>query len=77
MNGLRKLIRKLIKEIYQESSSSKSDPDLLVEPDDPGDDEENEASVVASIAGAMVPSGSPRGVSKKKKRLPKGWQKVK
>ena len=75
MNGLRRLIRRLIKEIYEESSDL--DPDLLVEPDDPGDNEENEVSVVAGIAGATAPAGKSLGVSRKKKRLPKGWQKAK
>ena len=78
MNTLRKLIRKLVKEVYWESESPKPNDDLLVEPDDPNEEnEENEVSVVANIAGVTAPMGKTSGTSRKKKRLPKGWQKVK
>ncbi len=73
MDTLKLLIRELIKEISEDSDSDK---DLLTEPDAISDEnEENEVSVVANIAGATTPLGTgptyPNTPKKKKKtRLP-------
>lgn len=82
MRNLRKLVREIIKEIYHEDEKSASDKELLIEPDEPeSEKEENEVSVVAGIAGATTPLGTSstypgRSSQKKKKKLPAGWQKA-
>jgi len=82
MQNLRKLVREIIKEIHHEDKQASNDEELLIEPDEPeSEKEENEASVVAGIAGATTPLGTSstypgRNNQKKKKKLPVGWQKA-
>jgi hypothetical protein len=75
-------VREIIKEIRQSEVYDPKDGELLIEPDDPSeDDPENEVNVVANIAGVTTPLGTgptyPAGSKRKKKSLPKGWQKRK
>jgi hypothetical protein len=80
VHNLRLLVRELIKEIKQDASDEVPS-DLLIEPDYPNEDNaENEMSV-AAIAGVTTPLGTnatyPANSKKKKKPLPRGWQKSK
>lgn len=83
MNILRKYIRHLILENYllDENDKDKDKDDLLVEPDEAEGREYEEQNVVANIAGVTAPLGQrptfPSKKNKKKKTLPKGWQKSK
>jgi hypothetical protein len=82
MNVLRKWIRELL---LSEASDddNKGAENLLMEPDDvdePETQETVEQSVVANIAGVSTPLGTgptyPNRGKKRKKSLPKGWQKA-
>jgi hypothetical protein len=77
-----KNLRALVREILREMSDSSGKEELLTEPDDVSDrDEENEVSAVGAIAGVTTPLGTgptyPADRKKDKKTLPKGWQKPK
>tara|TARA_Y100000310_G_scaffold289026_1_gene315132 strand:- start:337 stop:591 length:255 start_codon:yes stop_codon:yes gene_type:complete len=83
MRKLRLFVREVIREMYvhedEEPERTKNEK-LLGEPDFPPEIEEceHEASV-AGIAGVTTPLGTgptyPAGPKKKKKKLPRGWQK--
>ena len=84
MRDLRRLVREVLKTLYESSyeDDENKDEELLTEPDEPnpGEDEQKEVSGVSAIAGVTTPLGTgpayPAG-KKKKKKLPKGWQKAK
>ena len=79
MRALRLYIRSLIREMKEEAA--KKADDLLTEPDEVQEREEASTDEVgvAAIAGATTPLGTgptyPSGAKRKKKKLPKGWQK--
>ena len=86
MRLLRNWIREfLLYETAKDDSSTSSGENLLIEPDeinDPEQEEQTEMNTTANIGGVITPLGTgptyPGGKKKrKKKRLPKGWQKSK
>ena len=84
MNVLRNFIREFLlreKKNAEDEPSKKKDDNLLLEPDEVDEPAQEEVSVVANIAGVTTPLGTgptyPDKRKKKKKRsLPKGWQKA-
>jgi hypothetical protein len=83
VNILRKYIRHLILERYllEKDSGDEQPDDLLLEPDASEEQAQDEVNAVANIAGVTAPLGQgpafPANKNKKKKKLPKGWQKSK
>lgn len=67
--------------LLEKDNAGEQPDDLLLEPDDSEEQAQDEVNAVANIAGATAPMGRgpafPANKNKKKKKLPKGWQKSK